>query len=61
MVHWGDGNSGALRSYAALCRSSEGFVCCFAFFRLLAVSRRVLAPLLAAAAAAWQPPAAKEG
>ena len=61
MVHWGDGSGEALRSYAALRRIGMGFVSCFAFFRCLADSRRILAPLGAAVAAVWLPPAAKEG
>ena len=49
------------RSYAALCLVAKGWVVALSSSVVLRVSRRVLAPLLLKGAAAWLPPAAKEG
>ena len=50
-----------MRSYAALCLVAKGVGGALRSAVALRLLRRILAPLLAAAAAAWLPPAAKEG
>ena len=60
-LRYGVGGGGALRSGVALCLVAKGWCGAWRSSAALWASRRILAPHLAAIAAVWQPPAAKEG